>query len=331
MFVTKALARLTFFAGLMALLGAFLTSAYGQQAVTVGASDIGGTVVSAAGPEAGVWVIAETTELPTKFARIVVTDDQGSYLVPDLPIANYTVWVRGYGLVDSPKLIAKPGQVLNHTAIPAPNEATAAHYYPAIYWYAMMKIPPVSEFGGKSDIPEKLTQNDWLKQMKNIGCIGCHQLGQEATRNIPAEFGKFDSGAAAWVRRVQSGQSGEQMVNQLAGNFGGAPFKYLGDWTDRVAKGELPKQRPPRPQGIERNIVITSWEWSTPDKYLHDLISSDRRNPTVNAYGPLYGSPEYSTDNMPILDPKTNKVTFSRCRSQTPRCRSRWALGTPPA
>src|SRR6204780_1084904 len=276
--------------------------------VSVDKDDIGGVVTSSKGPEAGVWVIAETTDLPTKFARIVVTDDQGRYLVPDLPTASYEVWVRGYGLVDSPKLIAKPGQLLNLTAVPAPNEASAAHYYPAIYWYSMMKIPPTSEFGGKSDIPDKLTQTDWLKQMKNIGCIGCHQIGQEAPRTIPGAFGKFDTGAEAWMRRLQSGQSGEQMTNQIAGNFGGAPFKYLGDWTDRVANGELPKARPPRPSGLERNIVITSWEWSTPDKYLHDLISSDKRHPTVNAYGPLYGSPEYSTDNMPILDPKTNKV-----------------------
>lgn len=310
MFVTKALARLTIFAGLMALPSAISTAVYAQQTVTVGATDIGGTVVGPAGPEAGVWVIAETTDLPTKFARTVVTDDSGRYLVPDLPAATYSVWVRGYGLVDSAKLTAKPGQLINHTAVPAPNEAAAAHYYPAVYWYAMMKIPPAGEFGGKSSIPEKLNQNDWLKQMKNIGCIGCHQLGQESTRTIPGAFGKFDSGEAAWMRRVQSGQSGEQMVNQLAGIFGGVPFKYLGDWTDRIAKGELPKAKPPRPQGVERNIVITSWEWSTPDKYLHDLISSDRRHPTVNAYGPLYGSPEYSTDNMPILDPKTNKVSF---------------------
>ena len=188
-------------------------------------------------------MIAETTELPTKFARIVVTDDSGRYLIPDLPAANYSVWVRGYGLVDSAKLTAKPGQLLDHTAVPAPNEAAAAHYYPAIYWYAMMKIPPASDFGGKSDIPEKLTQTDWLKQMKNIGCIGCHQLGQEATRTIPDAFGKFDSGAAAWMRRVQSGQSGEQMTNQLAGNFGGAPFKYLGDWTDRVARGRTAQEQ----------------------------------------------------------------------------------------
>src|SRR6202163_2999360 len=202
MFVTKALARLTIFAGLMALPSAISTAVYAQQTVTVGAADIGGTVVGAVGPEAGVWVIAETSDLPTKFARIVVTDDSGRYLVPDLPAATYSVWVRGYGLVDSAKLTAKPGQLINHTAVPAPNEAAAAHYYPAVYWYAMMKIPPVSDFGGKSNIPEKLTQTDWLKMVKNLGCIGCHQLGQQATRTIPEALGKFDSGADAWMRRV---------------------------------------------------------------------------------------------------------------------------------
>ena len=90
------------------------------------------------------------------------------------------------------------------------------------------------------------------------------------------------------------------------------PFKYYGEWTDRIAKGELPKARPPRPQGVERNVVITSWEWGTEKTFLHDLISSDRRNPTVNPYGPLYGSSEYSSDNIPILDPKTHTVTFFR-------------------
>jgi hypothetical protein len=284
-------------------------------AVQIDADDIGGVVSGQNGPEAGVWVIAETTELPTKYAKMVVTDDQGRYVIPDLPAATYSVWVRGYGLVDSPKTNAKPGQQLNLTAVPAPNEAAAAHYFPAIYWYAMMKIPPKSEFGGSSNIPEKLTQTDWLKQMKNIGCVGCHQLGQEATRTIPAQF---KSGEEGWMRRTQSGQSGEQMTQQLAGNFGGAPYKYLGDWTDRIAKGELPKTKPPRPQGVERNIVVTSWEWSTDTRYLHDLISTDRRNPTVNAYGPLYGSPEYSTDNMPILDPKTNKVSFFKMPVKDP-------------
>src|SRR5467141_3376027 len=121
MFVTKALARLTMFAGLMALPNAIPTAVYAQQAVTVGATDIGGTVVGASGPEAGVWVIAETTELPTKFARIVVTDDSGRYVMPDLPKANYNVWVRGYGLVDSAKVQTAPGKTVNLTAIAAPN------------------------------------------------------------------------------------------------------------------------------------------------------------------------------------------------------------------
>ncbi len=294
------------------------TSSQAQQGVDVGVTEIGGVVTSSKGPEAGVWVIAETTDLPTKFARIVVTDDKGRYLIPDLPTANYNVWVRGYGLVDSPRMRAKPGMTLDLPAVLAPNAAAAAHYYPAIYWYTLMKIPPASEFGGKGAIPEKITQNDWLRQMNNVDCIGCHQLGQESTRTIPAELGRFNSGEEAWMRRTQSGQSGEQMTNRLAGLFGGAPYKYFGEWTDRIAKGEVPKVEPPRPQGVERNVVITSWEWSTPDKYLHDLISSDRRHPTVNANGLLFGSPEYSTDNMPILDPKTNKVSFFKMPVRDP-------------
>ena len=291
-------------------------------APAIDADDIGGVVRAPNGqPEAGAWVIAETTDLPTKFARIVVTDDQGRYVIPDLPAANYQVWVRGYGLVDSAKLRAKPGQQLNIASVPAPSEAEAAHYYPAIYWYSMMKIPGQDQFGpnAKSGIPKEFTQIDWLKQMKNIGCIGCHQIGQEATRTIPAQFGAFKTGKEAWMRRTQSGQAGEIMTNQIGGYFRGVPYGYLGDWTDRIAKGELPKNKPTRPQGIERNLVVTSWEWAAPNKYLHDLVSSDKRNPTVNAYGPLYGSPEYATDNMPILDPKTNKVSFFKMPVRDPK------------
>jgi hypothetical protein len=296
--------------GIASVLAAAPAQLRAQTAVAVDNDDIGGVVTGANGPEAGVWVIAETDDLPTRYAKMVVTDDQGRYVLPDLPKAKYKVWVRGYGLIDSPKVDGEPGQQLNLRAVPAPNEAAAAQYYPAIYWYSMLKIPDKGEFGGKSNIPEKLTQVDWLKQVKNIGCIGCHQLGQLSTRMIPAGFGEFKSGEEAWMRRIQAGQSGEQMTNQLAGNFGGAPFKYYGEWTDRIAKGELPRSKPPRPQGVERNVVVTSWEWSTDKHYLHDLIASDRRNPTVNAYGLLFGSPEYATDNMPILDPKTSKVTF---------------------
>src|SRR5216117_2440593 len=105
-----------------------------QSAGSERASDLGGTVTSANGPEAGVWVIAETTDLPTKFAKIVVTDDKGRYVIPDLPMANYSVWVRGYGLIDSPKIKTTPGKTVNLTALIAPTQAQAAEYYPAVYW-----------------------------------------------------------------------------------------------------------------------------------------------------------------------------------------------------
>src|ERR1700680_3120755 len=117
-------------------------------AVNIGAADLGGVVSGKAGPEAGVWVIAETTDLPTKFAKIVVTDDRGRYLMPDLPKANYSVWVRGYGLVDSARVETAPGKILNLTAMSAPNQAAAAEYYPPIYWFSMLHLPAKNEFPG---------------------------------------------------------------------------------------------------------------------------------------------------------------------------------------
>src|SRR5204862_6732570 len=125
-----------------------LAPSQAQQSVTVGDGELGGVVTSPNGPEAGVWVIAETGELPTRFVKIVVTDDQGRYMLPELPKANYDVWVRGYGLVDSPKVKTAPGKILNLTAVRAPSAAAAAEYYPAIYWYSMLRVPEKSEFPG---------------------------------------------------------------------------------------------------------------------------------------------------------------------------------------
>jgi hypothetical protein len=309
-------------AGAIVALSASIAVTLGAQpsagTVRIDADDIGGVVSGPAGPEAGVWVIAETTDLPTRFARSVVTDDQGRYVVPDLPKARYKVWVRGYGLVDSPRVDGEPGQQLNLGAVPAPDEAAAAQYYPAIYWYSMLRIPDADQFGGKSGIPPSVTQRDWLTVVKNRNCVGCHQLGQLSTRTMPATLGRFESSEQAWIRRVQSGQSGLSMLTPLAQALGGAPFKYFADWTDRIARGELPHAKPSRPEGVERSIVVTTWEWGDPKKYLHDLIASDRRFPTVNAHGKLFGSPEYSTDEYPILDPRTHTVTSFRAPVRDP-------------
>ena len=169
------------YVGMVAVvIAAFLASWPGQlssqqnAAVSIDNDDIGGVVTSAKGAEAGVWVIAETHDLPTRFAKMVVTDDQGRYVIPDLPKANYNVWVRGYGLVDSPKVKSGPGKILNLKAVVAPNEAAAAQYYPSVHWYSMMKIPEKSEFGGKGKNSRKLTQNEYLNLMKSNGCANCH-------------------------------------------------------------------------------------------------------------------------------------------------------------
>jgi streptogramin lyase len=277
-------------------------------AVAIDNDDIGGVVRGPKGPEAGVWVIAETHDLPVRFIRIVVTDDDGRYVIPDLPKAKYDVWVRGYGLVDSPKVKSVPGKTLNLKAVAAPTEAAAARYYPAIYWYSMMKLPDASIFGSK-DAPSNVKLTDYLNGMKNNGCVGCHQLGQLATRTIPKYHLNGRTHQEAWVRRIQSGQAGENMVLIAAGQLGGMPFEYLADWTQRIAKGELPSNKPTRPAGVERNIVVTLRDWHNPKQYLHDLIASDKRYPTVNGYGPLYGQCEHACNDMPILDPIKNVAT----------------------
>jgi hypothetical protein len=287
-----------------ALTFAFITSSATAQTVAIDSDDIGGTVTGPNGPEAGVWVIAETTDLPTKFVRIVVTDDRGRFLVPDLPSANYSVWVRGFGLVDSAKQPSKPGTLLNLRAMPAPNPRAAAQYYPAGWWYSLLQVPGEAEFAdrAKSGIGERVRgQNDFLRAIKSGGCTACHQLGTKATREIPAQLGEFPNTAAAWHRRVQSGQAGGGMLGAM-NNLGQRAFDMFADWTDRIKAGEVPPA-PPRPQGIERNVVITQWDWADPKAYLHDVVSTDRRKPTLNARGPLYGALEASADYIPVLDP----------------------------
>src|SRR5437879_4368695 len=298
-----------------------------NQAVAIDADDIGGTVTSRFGPEAGVWVIAETRDLGTRFAKSVVTDERGRYVIPDLPKAKYQVWVRGYGLVDSPKVAAEPGKILDLTAAIAPDLATAAQSYPAAYWYAMLKIPDKSRFPGTGDkgngIPDNFkTQEQWFNFIKTNGCGNCHQMGNYATRTISEKLGKFESSFDAWSYRLSVGPSGHDMVRfitQLMTPDGGH-LAALADWTDRIKGGELPSRSPPRPVGVERNLVVTVRDWSDPKHYLHDLTVTDRRKPTVNGYGPMYGAAELSTDDLPVLDPVHNTKTTIRppVRDNTP-------------
>jgi hypothetical protein len=284
-----------------------------QQEVAIDPDDIGGVVTGANGPEAGVWVIAETTDLPTKFVTIVVTDDRGRYVLPDLPQASYDVWVRGYGLVDSGKVRAEPGRIVNLESVAAPDERAAAQYYPAGYWYSLLRVPEANEFPGTGPegngiSPDVRTQAEWLRSIKSGGCTACHQLGTKATREIPPELGTFPSTVHAWDRRVKSGQAGAGMSGALDRLGRERALEMFADWTDRIVAGEVP-EAPPRPAGVERNVVIRQWDWADPKAYLHDLVSTDRRDPTVNANGPLYGALEASADYIPVLDPVTHTAS----------------------
>jgi len=267
------------------------------KAVAIDADDIGGVVTGPKGPEAGVFVIAETTNLPTRLIKSVVTDDQGRYLLPDLPQATYDVWVRGYGLVDSQKVKATPGKVLALTAVAAPSPRVAAEYYPAAYWLSLLQVPPASDFpgtgpGGNGISPTIKSQGEWIRNIVNTdGCTGCHQMGGKATREIPEALGKFPNSSAAWDRRIQSGQAGAGMSARFTQVGRERALAMWGDWTDRIAKGELPATAPQRPQGKERNVVVTMWDWADPKAYLHDEIASDKRNPIVNPNGPNGAAP----------------------------------------
>ena len=164
-----------------------------QKALSVKPDAIGGQVTGAKGPEAGVWVIAETTDLPTKYAKMVVTDDAGQFVIPQLPAAKYKIWVRGYGLVDSDKQDATPGKTIDLKAKPAPNAAAAAEYYPGMYWYSMLKIPAASEFPGSDKSPTGMpasmdSQATWIDSIKN-SCQSCHALGSQNIRS-PHEIGR---------------------------------------------------------------------------------------------------------------------------------------------
>jgi hypothetical protein len=289
------------------------------QAVKFDADDIGGVVTGAKGPEAGVWVIAETLK-PSRFIKIVVTDDQGRYVIPDLPKGTYKVWTRGYGLVDSAPVEAAPGKTVNHKAVAAPSAAEAAQYYPANYWFSLIKVPDEKEFpgtgpNGNGISPRFQTQQEWIGHMKE-SCQFCHQLGNKATREV-ADIG---NAVEAWDQRVQKQRdaddayrgdlkkaivNGTIMSNNMTAFGRQRGLQMFADWTDRIAAGALPPA-PKRPEGVERNVVLSMWDFG--ELFIHDSSTTDKRNPTVNAGGPVYGVQNHS-GQVVALDPNTGKVT----------------------
>ena len=270
---------------------------------------ISGVVQGRDGPEAGVWVIAESDDLATGFAKIVVTDDDGRFVLPELPEVSYDVWVRGYGLADSDPVAAAPGDDLVLTAAYPETPQEQAAVYPASYWYSLLEVPPATDFpgtgpSGNGISPSVGSQAAWIDNLKQ-GCQLCHQLGNQITREITHLDRRFSNAAEAWDHRVTFGQRGARMSSVLSSMGRERAVRQFADWTDRIVAGEVPPQ-PPRPQGEERNVVLTLWDWGDGTSYVHDEVAADKRDPTVNADGPVYGV-SMSDDRLLITDPNTHE------------------------
>ncbi len=320
---------------LAAILGG-VGSAQTPRQVSIDGDDIGGVVTGPKGPEAGVWVVAETTDLPTRLIKSVVTDDQGRYLVPDLPKATYNVWVRGYGLTDSPKTKATPGKQLALTAVPAPSPARRGRVLPGT-------VLVVAAAGASRErLPGHRSDRQWHRaepcarrasgSATSSTPMAVPAAIRWATRPRARSLKTSDASRtrrAAWDRRIQSGQAGGGMSSRFTQVGRPRALAMWADWTDRIAGGELPAAAPSRPQGRERNVVVTMWDWADPKAYLHDEIASDKRNPTVNANGPIYGALEASADYMPVVDPKSHNATQIKLVVRDPKTPSE--ANTPPA
>jgi hypothetical protein len=313
----KSTLRLSFIALAALACAAMMSPVSFAAAVPKIADGLSGSVTSAKGPEAGVWVIAETSDLPSRYIKIVVTDDQGRYVLPQLPKAKYKVWVRGFGLVDSNPVDATPGNVVDLKAVVAPSPKEAAQYYPPNYWFAMIHAPKADEFPGTGPKGNGIgltmrTQQEWMHHLKG-SCQLCHQLGDKATRETP------DPTVAGWMQRIQMarpandqaignhGPAAAAQMMQFMSMFGPRGPEMFSDWTTRIANGEIPKEVPPRPQGKERNVVLTLRDWGN-NRFMHDLVATDRRNPTLNANGPIYGAGNWS-GTLQQFDPIKNENT----------------------
>jgi hypothetical protein len=297
----------------------------GQAQPASGTGYLSGIVEGAAGPEAGVWVIAETKDLPTNFIKIVVTDDRGRFVVPELPNASYDVWVRGYGLVDSPKQKLRPGATpVTLRAVAAKTPQEAARVYPGDYWLSMLEPPAVSEFPGTGPQgnglgPSMQTQNHWINSIKS-DCNFCHQLGNQLTRSVDHIFKakpELKTHAEAWEWRLGTGVRGTSMYGVINNQGQQRSLKVYADWTERVAKGEVPPA-PPRPAGVERNVVLTLWDWGTDHSFMHDEIATDKNRPTVNANGPVYAV-SAGHGMLTMVDPKTHRSEEIEIPTRAPR------------
>jgi hypothetical protein len=198
--------------------------------------------------------------------------------------------VRGYGLVDSTPVNASPGQKIQLSADLASSPEEAAEVYPANYWYSLLELPSQTVL----NLIGYPNQASWENRIK-LGCELCHQVGDEHTRDLTTPL-QWD---AAWSLAGTMNGTANGLNRDLAKDV-------FSDWGARIADGEVPSE-PPRPQGIERNVVITERDWGDGFAYAHDEVSTDKRNPNLYPNGMVWGV-DLGEDRLLAVDPTTNEA-----------------------
>jgi len=326
--------------GLVLIAGAALYPLTALQNAQPQLGYITGVVRSTTGVEAGVWVIAETKDLPTGMIKSVVTNDRGQYMLPDMPMVNYKVWVRGYGLVDSTPINARPtannqnnATAVNLTAVAAKNDVEAARVYPGNYWMQMLEPPARSAFPIGTGANQQSLET-WVHNFKS-SCNFCHQLGNGITRTLDHVFKakpELKTSKEAWDYRLTTGVRGSGMSGAATALGRDFALNMFSSWTDRIAKGETPKVKPTRPTGIERNVVITQWDWGTDHSFMHDQVSTSKNKPYLNGGGKVWAvSAGHGT--LVMLDPKTSETSEIEIPTRQDRAQigSRFPPPNPPS
>ncbi|MEP7305513.1 MAG: carboxypeptidase regulatory-like domain-containing protein [Acidobacteriota bacterium] len=199
------------------------------------------------------------------------------------------------------------------SAMLASTPVEAAKVYPGNYWLSLLEPPAPSEFPGTGPQgngvgPNMLSQNVWVNSLKS-DCNFCHQLGNRLTRSVDHVLKakpELKTHAEAWEWRLGTGVRGTSMYGVLTNQGKERSLKAYSDWTERIAKGEVPPA-PSRPKGLERNLVVTLWDVGDDHSFMHDEVSTDKNHPTVNANGRVYAV-SAGHGQLVVLDPNEHST-----------------------
>src|SRR5439155_606952 len=137
---------------------------------------------------------------------------------------------------------------------------------------AMKLSPPVkvgrADIGGVVSGEKGPEAGVWVIAETSAG-QSCHALGTPGMRTVPKIFMEKGDSVEAGRERLKSGGAMALMARDIGRLDGERAIRLFAEWTERIAAGELPFAHPERPKGVERNIVLTLWDWSQPTAYLH--------------------------------------------------------------